>query len=98
MVSQIEFDTSSADINNPDNFTYENDSRQVFHRLAGCWTYWGWKYKYFDTEEDALNFYYELYFMLAGQFAAPNHRNGSTQVCIGLTALKVLRRDIIMLT
>ena len=22
------------------NFTYENDSRQVFHRLSGCWTYW----------------------------------------------------------
>ena len=20
----------------------ENDSRQLFHRLAGCWTYWGW--------------------------------------------------------
>ena len=24
--------------------THENDSRQVFHRLAGCWTYWGWKH------------------------------------------------------
>ena len=22
-------------------FGSENDSRQVFHRLAGCWTYWG---------------------------------------------------------
>jgi len=21
----------------------ETDSRQVFHRLAGCWAYWGWK-------------------------------------------------------
>ena len=21
----------------------ETDSRQVFRRLAGCWTYWGWK-------------------------------------------------------
>src|SRR3954463_3413312 len=21
----------------------ENDARQVFRRLAGCWTYWGWK-------------------------------------------------------
>src|SRR5438034_6062694 len=25
----------------------ETDSRQVFHRLAGCWTYWGWKGGYF---------------------------------------------------
>src|SRR5947207_3971021 len=24
----------------------EADSRQVFHRLAGCWTYWGWKGSY----------------------------------------------------
>ena len=23
----------------------EVDSRQVFHRLAGCWTHWGEKYK-----------------------------------------------------
>lgn len=53
-------------------YTYENDARQVFHRLAGCWTYWGYKYKYFDSEEDARNFYYELYYMLAMQFAAPN--------------------------
>ena len=36
-----------------DFYTYENDSRQVFHRLSGCWTYWGWKHKYFDTEADA---------------------------------------------
>ena len=53
-------------------YTYENDSRQVFNRLAGCWTYWGWKFNYFDTERDALNFYDELYFMLANQMAAPN--------------------------
>src|SRR3954465_642773 len=22
---------------------HETDARQVFRRLAGCWTYWGWK-------------------------------------------------------
>ncbi len=50
----------------------ETDSRQVFHRLAGCWTYWGWKHKYFDSEKDAYNFYKELTHMLAMQMAAPN--------------------------
>src|SRR5947207_7307470 len=25
----------------------ETDARQVFRRLAGCWTYWGWKGGYF---------------------------------------------------
>ena len=55
-----------------DRYTSERDARQVFHRLAGCWTYWGWKGKYFNTEEDARAFYEELVYMLANQFAAPN--------------------------
>lgn len=50
----------------------ETDSRQVFHRLAGTWTYWGWKHGYFDAEEDARVFYDELVFMLSRQMAAPN--------------------------
>lgn len=50
----------------------EKDSRTVFHRLAGCWTYWGYKADYFDSEEDARTFYDELVFMLANQMAAPN--------------------------
>src|SRR5438552_10507755 len=50
----------------------EKDSRQVFNRLAGCWTYWGWKHNYFDTEADARAFYNEHCFMLASQMAAPN--------------------------
>lgn len=50
----------------------ENDSRQVFHRLAGTWTYWGWKGGYFDGEEDAKAFYDEHVFMLSNQMAAPN--------------------------
>ncbi len=50
----------------------ETDSREVFHRLAGCWTYWGYKNNYFDTEGDARAFYDELCHMLANQMAAPN--------------------------
>ena len=53
-------------------FSHEVDSRQVFSRLAGCWTYWGWKHDYFDSEEDAKVFYDELCYMLANQMAAPN--------------------------
>ncbi|MEX2601766.1 MAG: vitamin B12-dependent ribonucleotide reductase [Balneolaceae bacterium] len=53
-------------------YSHEIDSRQVFHRLAGCWTYWGWKHDYFDSEEDAKAFYDELCYMLANQMAAPN--------------------------
>src|SRR4051812_35858864 len=53
-------------------FSGETDSRQVFHRLAGCWAYWGWKGGYFSSEEDARTFYEEVQFMLAAQYAAPN--------------------------
>ncbi len=50
----------------------ETDARQVFRRLAGCWTYWGWKGGYFSSEEDARAFYDEVCHMLAAQMAAPN--------------------------
>jgi ribonucleoside-diphosphate reductase alpha chain len=59
-------------IENNKQYTHEIDSRQVFNRLAGCWTYWGWKHNYFDTEDDAKVFYDELCYMLAEQMAAPN--------------------------
>ncbi|MDR6871724.1 ribonucleoside-diphosphate reductase alpha chain [Bosea sp. BE125] len=53
-------------------FVSEISSKQVFDRLAGCWTYWGWKGGYFSSEEDAQAFHDELRFMLATQRVAPN--------------------------
>src|SRR6201994_1480074 len=50
----------------------ERSCKQVFDRLAGTWTYWGWKGGYFDTEEDARAFFDEHRYMLAMQMAAPN--------------------------
>src|SRR6516225_12193158 len=50
----------------------EMDARQVFDRLAGTWTYWGWKGRYFTTEDDARAFFDEHRYMLAMQMAAPN--------------------------
>jgi len=50
----------------------EKSSKQVFDRLAGTWTYWGWKGGYFDGEEDARAFHDELAYMLATQKCAPN--------------------------
>ncbi|MBI1385578.1 MAG: vitamin B12-dependent ribonucleotide reductase [Rhizobiales bacterium] len=52
--------------------TGETDSRQVFDRLAGTWTYWGWKGGYFSSEEDAQAFFDENRYMLAMQMVAPN--------------------------
>jgi ribonucleoside-diphosphate reductase alpha chain len=53
-------------------FGSEIKATQVFDRLAGCWTYWGWKGGYFKAENDAQAFYDELRFMLANQMVAPN--------------------------
>jgi len=50
----------------------ESDSRQVFNRLAGTWTYWGWKGGYFSSERDARAFHDEICYMLARQMCAPN--------------------------
>jgi ribonucleoside-diphosphate reductase alpha chain len=50
----------------------ERSAKEVFDRLAGTWTYWGWKGGYFDGEEDARAFFDELRHMLATQKAAPN--------------------------
>lgn len=30
-------------------FGRETSARQVFHRMSGCWTYWGWKHGYFQA-------------------------------------------------
>jgi len=53
-------------------YTSEIDARQVFKRLSGCWTYWGWKNGYFDTENDALTYHEEMLYTLASQSGAPN--------------------------
>ena len=50
----------------------ETSAKQVFDRLAGAWTYWGWKGGYFDAEEEARAYFDEMRFMLARQMAAPN--------------------------
>jgi ribonucleoside-diphosphate reductase alpha chain len=53
-------------------YTSELSAKQVFDRLAGCWTYWGWKGGYFTSEDDAQAFYDELRYQLAMQMVAPN--------------------------
>jgi ribonucleoside-diphosphate reductase alpha chain len=50
----------------------ETSAKQVFDRLAGTWTYWGWKGGYFDGEADAQAYYDEMRQMLARQMGAPN--------------------------
>ena len=74
-------------------FGAERDARQVFNRMAGCWTYWGWKYGYFDSENDAQIYYDEMCAMLARQIGAPEFsRNGSIPDCIGRTAFPGRRK------
>jgi len=50
----------------------ETDARQVFNRLAECWTSWGSRFNYFDSKADADAFKDEIAYTLAHQIAAPN--------------------------
>ncbi|MDR3419897.1 MAG: vitamin B12-dependent ribonucleotide reductase [Xanthobacteraceae bacterium] len=61
-----------AELPEKERFTGETSCKQVFDRLAGTWTYWGWKGGYFSSESDALAFFDEHRYMLAMQMVAPN--------------------------
>ena len=61
-----------AELPEDERYGPETDARQVFSRLAGTWTYWGWKGGYFESDDDARAFHDELCHMLATQKAAPN--------------------------
>ena len=50
----------------------ETDGRELFRRLAGTWTYWGWKYGYFAGEADARAYFDEMCYVVASQRSAPN--------------------------
>jgi len=52
--------------------TYEYHAHQVFHRLAGTWTYWAWLEGRLTEEYEALCFYWQTYLDLFEQRAAPN--------------------------
>ncbi len=60
------------DLPENERFKGEESAKQVYDRLAGTWTYWGWKGNYFSTEEDAKIYFDEMRYMLAAQMCAPN--------------------------
>lgn len=53
-------------------FGPERDVREVFHRLAGAWSYWGWRGGYFADETKLVRFFTAVRTMLARQIAFPN--------------------------
>jgi ribonucleoside-diphosphate reductase alpha chain len=65
-------ETALAQLPEAERFTGEQSCKQVFDRLAGTWTYWGWKGGYFSSEADAQAFFDEHRYMLAMQMVAPN--------------------------
>ncbi len=60
------------DLSKTEQETGETSARQVFDRIAGAWTYWGWKGGYFSSEGDAQAYYDEMRYTLASQMGAPN--------------------------
>ena len=60
------------DLPKEERYVGETSAKQVYDRLAGTWTYWGWKGGYFSSEADAQTYFDEMRYMLAMQMAAPN--------------------------
>lgn len=65
-------DHALAALPEDERYSGEHSARQVFDRLAGTWTYWGWKGGYFDSEADASAYFDEMRYMLCWQCGAPN--------------------------
>ena len=65
-------DKALNDLPNGERNGAESSAKQVFDRLAGTWTYWGWKGGFFDKESDAKAYFDEMRHMLASQVGAPN--------------------------
>src|ERR1700677_3055560 len=61
-----------AELPEAERYIGEVSAKQVFDRLAGTWTYWGFKGGYFTSESDAQAFFDEHRYMLAMQMVAPN--------------------------
>lgn len=72
LARRVADETALAQLPKEERFGGERSAKQVFDRLAGTWTYWGWKGGYFASEADARAFMDELRYMLAAQIAAPN--------------------------
>jgi ribonucleoside-diphosphate reductase alpha chain len=72
LLASIPDDKAMSKLPEDRRFGGELDCRQVFDRMVGCWTYWGWKEGMFTSESDAKVFYDELRYMMARQMAAPN--------------------------
>lgn len=50
----------------------ETSIRQVAHRLADCWRFWGLKHHYFAGKKDARIFYDEIVYSILKQCCVPN--------------------------
>jgi ribonucleoside-diphosphate reductase alpha chain len=61
-----------VDVPEDERYGCETSAKQTFNRMAGTWTYWGWKGGHFDSEDDAQAYYDEMRYILCSQAGAPN--------------------------
>ena len=75
----------------------EHSAKQVFDRLAGTWTYWGWKGGYFDARSGRARLLRRAAATCwRRRNARPIRRNGSTPACTGPMASTARARAITM--
>ena len=69
--SEIDYDVLNT-LPKENRYVGESSAKEVFRRIAGTWTYWGFKSNYFSSEQDALVFFEEVQFLLCNQIMSPN--------------------------
>jgi hypothetical protein len=87
-----------AELPEDERYGSETDSRQVFDRLSGTWTYWGWKGGYFTAKKMHWRSATNLPSCSPPSASHPTLRNGSTPACTGPTASMAPARATIMWT
>ena len=88
-----------ADLPENERFVSELSAKQVFDRLAGCWTYWGWKGGYFSIgRRRAPPSSTSCASCWPSRWSRRTRRNGSTPGCTGPTASMAPARATIMST
>jgi hypothetical protein len=87
-----------AELPEDERYGSETDARQVFDRLAGTWTYWGWKGGYFDPKKTPAPSSTSWPTCWPPSASRRTPRNGSTPACTGPTASTVPARATSMST
>lgn len=94
LARRVADETALAQLPKEERFGGERSAKQVFDRLAGTWTYWGWKGAILRAKRMRGRLWTSCAICSPPRSLRRIRRNGSTPACSGPTASTVRRRVI----